>query len=178
MINVHASLLPKYRGAAPVHRAVIDGDAETGVTIMRVVKALDAGPMFATVDASDRPGRHERRRRRRARRRSAPSCCSSGSRPDRLRDRARGTTGRHAGDAMRRRLTKEEGLIDWSQPALRDSQPGARALSVAACLHASERRAAHSCWRSQAWRVADGPIRRLPGTILERRAGRDHRGDG
>ena len=52
MINVHASLLPKYRGAAPVHRAVIAGDAETGVTIMRVVKALDAGPMLA---AATRP---------------------------------------------------------------------------------------------------------------------------
>ena len=49
MINVHASLLPKYRGAAPVHRAVINGDGETGVTIMRVVKALDAGPMMARV---------------------------------------------------------------------------------------------------------------------------------
>jgi methionyl-tRNA formyltransferase len=47
MINVHASLLPKYRGAAPVHRAIINGEAETGVTIMRVVKALDAGPMLA-----------------------------------------------------------------------------------------------------------------------------------
>jgi len=47
LINVHASLLPKYRGASPVHRAVISGDAETGVTIMRVVKALDAGPMLA-----------------------------------------------------------------------------------------------------------------------------------
>jgi methionyl-tRNA formyltransferase len=46
MINVHASLLPAYRGAAPVHRAVINGDAVTGVTIMRVVKELDAGPMF------------------------------------------------------------------------------------------------------------------------------------
>ena len=49
LINVHASLLPAYRGAAPVHRAVIDGRAETGVTIMRVVKALDAGPMLAKV---------------------------------------------------------------------------------------------------------------------------------
>jgi methionyl-tRNA formyltransferase len=49
MINVHASLLPRYRGAAPVHRAVIAGERETGVTIMRVVKALDAGPMMATV---------------------------------------------------------------------------------------------------------------------------------
>jgi len=47
MVNVHASLLPKYRGAAPVQRAVIDGETETGVTIMRVVKALDAGPMLA-----------------------------------------------------------------------------------------------------------------------------------
>lgn len=46
MINIHASLLPAYRGAAPVHRAVINGDRETGVTIMRVVTALDAGPMF------------------------------------------------------------------------------------------------------------------------------------
>lgn len=48
MINVHASLLPAYRGAAPVHRAVIAGETETGVSIMRVVKELDAGPVFAT----------------------------------------------------------------------------------------------------------------------------------
>jgi methionyl-tRNA formyltransferase len=46
LINVHASLLPRWRGAAPVHRAVIAGDTETGVTIMRIVKELDAGAMF------------------------------------------------------------------------------------------------------------------------------------
>ena len=49
MINVHGSILPRWRGAAPVHRAIIAGDTETGVTIMRVVKELDAGAMFATV---------------------------------------------------------------------------------------------------------------------------------
>lgn len=49
MLNVHASLLPAYRGAAPVHRAVLDGRRETGVTIMRVVFALDAGPMLDRV---------------------------------------------------------------------------------------------------------------------------------
>jgi methionyl-tRNA formyltransferase len=49
MVNVHASLLPKYRGAAPIHRAVINGDRETGVTIMRVVQELDAGPMIDEV---------------------------------------------------------------------------------------------------------------------------------
>ncbi len=48
MINVHASLLPKYRGAAPVHRSVIAGDETTGVTIMRVVAELDAGPTLAS----------------------------------------------------------------------------------------------------------------------------------
>jgi methionyl-tRNA formyltransferase len=50
MVNVHASLLPKYRGAAPVHRAIIAGEPVTGVTIMRVVKALDAGPMLASTE--------------------------------------------------------------------------------------------------------------------------------
>jgi methionyl-tRNA formyltransferase len=48
MVNVHASLLPRYRGAAPVHRAVMAGETETGVTIMRLVKALDAGPMLSS----------------------------------------------------------------------------------------------------------------------------------
>jgi len=47
MINVHASLLPRWRGAAPIHRAILAGDTETGVTIMRVVRELDAGPMLA-----------------------------------------------------------------------------------------------------------------------------------
>jgi len=46
MINVHASLLPRWRGAAPIHRAILAGDVETGVTIMRVVEQLDAGPML------------------------------------------------------------------------------------------------------------------------------------
>jgi methionyl-tRNA formyltransferase len=49
MINVHGSLLPRYRGAAPVHRAVMNGDTVTGVTIMRVTPRLDAGAMFASV---------------------------------------------------------------------------------------------------------------------------------
>jgi len=48
MINVHASLLPRWRGAAPVHRAILAGDRVTGVSIMRVVKALDAGPVLAS----------------------------------------------------------------------------------------------------------------------------------
>lgn len=45
-LNVHASLLPKYRGAAPIQYAILNGDNTTGVAIMRVVKELDAGPVF------------------------------------------------------------------------------------------------------------------------------------
>jgi methionyl-tRNA formyltransferase len=45
--NIHASLLPRWRGAAPIHRALLAGDVETGVTIMEVVPALDAGNMIS-----------------------------------------------------------------------------------------------------------------------------------
>lgn len=46
-VNVHASLLPRWRGAAPVQRAILAGDETTGITIMRVVARLDAGPFAA-----------------------------------------------------------------------------------------------------------------------------------
>lgn len=45
-INVHGSLLPRWRGAAPIHRAVMAGDEKTGITIMKVAKKLDAGDML------------------------------------------------------------------------------------------------------------------------------------
>jgi len=46
-LNIHASLLPKYRGAAPVNWAVISGERSTGVTIIRLIRKMDAGPMLA-----------------------------------------------------------------------------------------------------------------------------------
>jgi methionyl-tRNA formyltransferase len=59
-VNVHPSLLPRWRGAAPVERAILAGDEETGVTIHRTVEALDAGPIAAkeafAIDADDDAG--------------------------------------------------------------------------------------------------------------------------
>lgn len=46
-INLHASLLPKYRGAAPIQRCIIEGETESGVTVMHMVKQMDAGDMIA-----------------------------------------------------------------------------------------------------------------------------------
>lgn len=48
-INIHASVLPRWRGAAPIHRAIIAGDEETGVTIMQMEAGLDTGPMLHVV---------------------------------------------------------------------------------------------------------------------------------
>jgi methionyl-tRNA formyltransferase len=45
-INIHASLLPRWRGAAPIHRAIISGDQQTGITIMRMQATLDTGPIL------------------------------------------------------------------------------------------------------------------------------------
>lgn len=47
-INIHASLLPRWRGAAPIHRAIEAGDSETGITIMQMDEGLDTGPMLLT----------------------------------------------------------------------------------------------------------------------------------
>ena len=46
-LNIHASILPKWRGAAPIHRAIMSGDSETGVCIMKMDAGLDTGPVFA-----------------------------------------------------------------------------------------------------------------------------------
>ena len=56
-INVHFSLLPKYRGAAPVNWAIVNGETEIGVTTMRIVEELDAGPIL--LQSSAKIGEHE-----------------------------------------------------------------------------------------------------------------------
>jgi methionyl-tRNA formyltransferase len=117
LINVHASLLPKYRGAAPVHRAVIAGETETGVTIMRVVKALDAGPMLASARCPIGPEETSEEVERDLARQGAALLVST---VDAL---ARGAASETPQDESQAtyapRLTKNEGLIDWSARARR-----------------------------------------------------------
>jgi methionyl-tRNA formyltransferase len=116
MINVHASLLPKYRGAAPVHRAVIAGERETGITIMRVVKALDAGAMFAKVTRPIGPDETSDVVERDLAEAGAALLV------DVVDQIAAGTAREEPQDdslsTYAARLTKEEGLVDWNLPAL------------------------------------------------------------
>ena len=116
LINVHASLLPRYRGAAPVHRAIIAGETRTGVTIMRVVKALDAGPMLATVarrigpdDTSDEVERDL----------GTLGAALLVSTTDALAAGTAAETPQNDADATyAHRLTKDDGVIEWSRPAV------------------------------------------------------------
>jgi methionyl-tRNA formyltransferase len=117
MINVHASLLPRYRGAAPVHRAIIDGELSTGVTIMRVVKALDAGPMLAkdhrAIGPEETSDEVERDLARLGSRLlvAVVDQIARGNAQDRAQDDAAAT--------YAHRLTKNDGVIDWGWPAVR-----------------------------------------------------------
>ena len=115
MINVHASLLPRYRGAAPVHRAVIDGMTETGVTIMRMVVALDAGAMLAKVARPIDPEETSDVVERDLARLGVSPLLSV------IEQLANGTAREEPQDDAQStyaaRLTKEEGLIDWTRPA-------------------------------------------------------------
>ena len=115
MINVHASLLPRYRGAAPIHRAVIDGESETGVTIMRMAERLDAGDIIARVErpigAEDTSDAVER----------DLAVLGAALLARVVDDIAAGRTRETPQDDSRStyapRLTKGEGLVDWTTPA-------------------------------------------------------------
>jgi methionyl-tRNA formyltransferase len=115
MINVHASLLPKYRGAAPVQRAIIDGETETGVTIMRMEKMLDAGPMLARVKRPIGPDETADVVERDLAVLGADLLLDVVGRIE------RGTAPEELQDFMccsyAPKVTKEEGAIDWTLPA-------------------------------------------------------------
>ena len=117
VLNVHASLLPRYRGAAPVHRAVINGDRETGVTIMKMVKALDAGPMLAAARQPIGPDDTADDVERALEQVGADllvatvDALAAGPVPEVPQDDADAT--------YAVRITKDDGVVDWTQPATR-----------------------------------------------------------
>jgi methionyl-tRNA formyltransferase len=110
-VNVHASILPKYRGAAPIQRAIQHGETTTGVTIMRVDEELDHGPMLdvATLDI----GADER----------APSLSNRLSQLGAetllraLENLSEGAPQDHESATHAPKIEKSEGLIDWTKSA-------------------------------------------------------------
>jgi methionyl-tRNA formyltransferase len=114
--NVHASLLPRWRGAAPIQRAIEAGDAETGVCLMQMEKGLDTGPVMLTqrvaIGADETGGQlHDRLAELGAQvLADGLGLLRAGMRPVRQPQPAEGVT-------YARKLDKAEARLDWSQPA-------------------------------------------------------------
>lgn len=114
-INIHPSLLPKYRGAAPVQRAIIAGETETGVTIMRLVREMDAGPTFARRTRPIAPDETSDVVEADLARLGADllleviDALAAGTAVERAQD--------HAAATLAPRLSREDGRIDWRAPA-------------------------------------------------------------
>jgi len=114
-LNVHTSLLPRWRGAAPIQWAIAEGDAETGVTLMRMEAGLDTGPMVSEVrtpiaDTDTGQTLHDRLALLGARLlvESIPGYVSGQLQP--RPQPAEGVT-------YARKITREDGRLDWRQPA-------------------------------------------------------------
>ncbi|QNO36374.1 methionyl-tRNA formyltransferase [Protaetiibacter sp. SSC-01] len=115
-INLHFSLLPRWRGAAPVQHAIIAGDTETGAAVFQLVPELDAGPVFAvervTVGGVQTAGH------------LLESLSESGARllasvVDAIADGSAVATPQDGEVTLAPKLTLDDGRLDWSQPAAR-----------------------------------------------------------
>jgi len=163
-LNIHASLLPRWRGAAPIQRAILAGDMETGITIMQMDEGLDTGPMLlkfpVAIDAGDTAQTlHDR---------LAPlggeaivsalALLQQGALPGQIQDESQAT--------YAAKLVKAEARLDWSRPA-RELERAVRAYNHFPVAQAS--------FKGEIWRIWQAAIRKesggQPGTIL--RANKD-----
>ncbi|NNF67153.1 MAG: methionyl-tRNA formyltransferase, partial [Gammaproteobacteria bacterium] len=158
-INVHASLLPRWRGAAPVQRAILEGDEKTGVTLMQMNAGLDTGDMLATAETAISPDE------------------TGGELTDRLAILGAELLARSLADFLSGKLSavpqddehasyakkikKAEAKIDWQQPA----------AAIARRVRAfNPWPVAESCLRGRQLRLweasCDGETNASPGTVL------------
>jgi methionyl-tRNA formyltransferase len=113
-VNLHASLLPRWRGAAPVQRAVMAGDAETGVCAMRMEAGLDTGPVYARLATPIGPEETAGELAARLSRLGAPLMLETLA----ALAEGRAVAAPQAGEPLyAAKIAKEEGALDWARPA-------------------------------------------------------------
>ena len=152
-INIHASLLPRWRGAAPIHRAIQAGDAETGITIMQMDAGLDTGPMLLSraeaIHADDTTGSlHDRLALLGAEMivealRALPGGLTATPQP------ADGVT-------YAAKIGKAEASIDWSRPAV-ELERAIRAFNPFPGAVATLQQTPVKLWRARAIDAAGTP---------------------
>jgi methionyl-tRNA formyltransferase len=157
-LNIHASLLPRWRGAAPIQRALLAGDAETGITIMQMDSGLDTGPIllqrrFAIAADADAQTLHDK-------------LAALGAQmivvaiAEAAAGRARPVPQPQAGASTARKIEKREAQIDWGAPAVQIER-AVRAMRPSPGAAARLNGAVLKLWRA---RVVDA--RGEPGRIL------------
>jgi methionyl-tRNA formyltransferase len=161
-VNIHTSLLPKHRGAAPIQRAIASGDAETGVTIMKMDAGLDTGPVLSTrrtpiLPADDSQILHDRLARIGAE-------LLVETIPDYVAGKTPPQPQPAEGSSYAAKIKKEDGQIDWNLPAaqiwnrLRAFTPWPGAFTY---LHAEPRPQLLKIWKAEVIET-NGPA----GTVL------------
>lgn len=167
-LNVHASLLPRHRGAAPIQWALLEGDPETGVTLMRMDAGLDTGPVVAQDREVIRPEDTAQTLHDRLAARGA--ALLRRTLPDYLAGRITPRPQPAEGATYARKLTREDGRLDWTRPAaelhrrLRALTPWPGAYTY---LPAGERRLLLKVWAATVVPAAPGE----PGAVLAAGAG-------
>ena len=167
-VNVHASLLPRWRGAAPIQRAILAGDAETGVTIMQLDAGLDTGPIYAQQSVAIGPEMTSAELHVLLADRGAQllmqvvTALGAGTASARAQP--------SAGVSYAPKLEKREALIDWSAPAVAISRQvrGCNPWPVAETRIRGE---SLRIWQARALVTADG-AGAAPGSVLALQDGR------
>ncbi|MHB8383163.1 MAG: methionyl-tRNA formyltransferase [Candidatus Binataceae bacterium] len=162
-INVHASLLPRFRGAAPIEAAILSGDAETGVTIMRITAAMDSGPAILSRAIPIEPGDTQGSLKAKLAELGADALIEAlelyahGAAVETAQDEALAT--------YTTQVRKEDAVIDWSGDAARiermtrafDPWPVARTTLAGAPI---------LIWRARVADASEHPSSAAPGTLI------------
>ena len=157
-LNIHASLLPRWRGAAPIQRALLAGDRETGITIMQMDAGLDTGPMLqqqpvAIADDDDAQSLHDKLA-------ELGAAMIVRALADIAAGRAHPQPQPEAGVTYARKIGKDETELDWSRPCA-ELERGLRALRPSPGARSQLRGEPIKFWRAHC--VAQSG---LPGTVL------------
>jgi methionyl-tRNA formyltransferase len=162
-INVHASLLPRWRGAAPVEAAILAGDADTGVSLMRMDEGLDTGPVYARVATGIGPQETAGELKRRLAALGAELLVAK--LPDVLAGKLAAEPQPAEGVTHAPKVKKEDARLDWTLPAAvlarrvraYDPEPGARFVAGDETV---------KCWRAEAIDGSGGHRSGVPGAVL------------
>lgn len=159
-VNVHASLLPKYRGGAPIHQSIIDGEAQTGVTIMYMAEKLDAGNIISqraiAIEETDHTGSMFDKLSivgRDLLKETLPSL-EAGTNDSIVQDESQVTYARN--------ISREQERIDWTKSA-RDLYNQVRGLHPWPVAYTTFEEATFKIW----WAQVGGQTDAAPGTVVE-----------